>query len=110
MEVGPTEEYPIPEAMRQDTEKYAGQTKLVPNASTGGFIWSGYRAGTPFPNPTEPNRAAKIMYNLWAGFFQPFALHESSYNWLTDSFGNVQPEDTDDAFYRLMHMSDPPIR
>jgi hypothetical protein len=108
VEVGPTEDYPIPKAMRQDTEKYAGQTKLLPYPATGGFIWSGYQAGTPFPNPAEPNKAAKIMYNLWAGFFQPFVLHEFSHNWLTDGFGNVQPEDTDDAFYRLMHLSDPP--
>jgi hypothetical protein len=62
VEVGPTEDYPIPKAMRQDTEKYAGQTKLVPYPATGGFIWSGYEAGTPLPNPTEPNKAAKIMY------------------------------------------------
>jgi hypothetical protein len=108
VEVGPTEDYPPPKAMRENTEKYAGQTKLLPDPATGGFTWTGYQAGLPFPNPAEPNRAAKIMYNMWAGFFIPFALHEWSHNWETDSFGNVQPEDTDDTFYRLMHLSDPP--
>jgi Protein of unknown function (DUF1329) len=108
IEVGPTEDFLPPKAMRDYTEKYAGQTKLVPDSATGGFTWSGYQAGTPFPDPNEPNRAAKIMYNTWAGYFQPFGLHDFSHNWETDSFGNVQPEDTDDTFYRLMHLSDPP--
>jgi len=110
IEVGPTEDFPPPKAMRENTEKYAGQTRLVPDAATGGFTWTGYKAGTPFPNPTEPNKAAKIMYNTWAGYFIPFALHEYSHNWETDAFGNVQPEDTDDTFYRLMHLSDPPYQ
>ncbi len=108
VEVGPTQDFPMPKAMRENTEKYAGQTRLVPDAATGGFTWTGYQAGTPFPNPTDPDKAAKIMYNTWAGFYIPFALHEFSHNWETDSFGNVQPEDTDDTFYRLMHLSDPP--
>ncbi len=108
IEVRPTGNYPMPKKMREDTEKYAGQTKLVPDPSTGGFTWQGYQAGLPFPNPTEPNMAAKIMYNTWAGYYQPFVLHEFSHNWETDSFGNVTPEDTDDSFYRLMHLSDPP--
>jgi hypothetical protein len=108
IEVGPTDNFPTPKAWRDNTEKYAGQTQLVPDPATGGFTWSGYQAGTPFPNPAEPNKAAKIMYNTWAGFYIPFGLHEFSHNWETDSFGNVQPEDTDDTFYRLMHLSDPP--
>jgi hypothetical protein len=106
--VGPTGNYPIPKEMREDTEKYAGQTKLIPYPATGGFSWEGYKAGVPFPNPTEPNMAVKIMYNAWAGYYQPFLLHEFSHNWETDSYGNVTPEDTDDSFYRLMGLSDTP--
>ncbi len=106
--VAPTGNYPIPKEMREDTEKYAGQTKLLPYPATGGFTWEGYKAGVPFPNPTEPNMAVKIMYNAWAGYYQPFLLHEFSHNWETDSFGNVTPEDTDDSFYRLMGLSDTP--
>ena len=106
--VVPTEDYPMPKAMRDDTEKYAGQTTLEPYPPTGGFTFKGYKAGTPFPNPQEPNRAAKILFNAWVGYYQPFVLHEFSKNWQTDSFGNVTPVETDDSFYRLMHMSDPP--
>lgn len=108
MNVVATEHYPVPKAMREDTEKYAGQTKLVPDPRTGGYTWAGYRAGTPFPDPQEPLKAVKVMYNAWSGFYAPFLMHEFSHNWETDSFGNVMPEDTDDSFYRLMHLSDPP--
>ncbi len=108
IQVGPIGNYPMPKSMRQDSEKYAGQTQLVPDPQTGGFTWSGYQTGVPFPNPAEPNKAAKIMYDAWAGYYQPFLTHLLSHDWLTDSFGNVTPEDTDDSFYRLMHISDPP--
>jgi hypothetical protein len=37
IEVGPTEDYPQPKSQRENTEKYAGQTRLVPDPSTGGF-------------------------------------------------------------------------
>src|SRR5580692_4348289 len=70
--VQPTGDYVIPKAAREDTEKYAGQTKLVPFSDTGGYSWQGYRAGIPFPNPQEPNKAEKIMYNIWAGAYTPF--------------------------------------
>jgi len=108
IEVAPTGNYQMPKPMIQDTEKYAGQTQLVPDKTTGGWTWQGYKAGLPFPNPTDPNRAVKIMYNTWAGFYQPFLIHEFSHNWETDSYGNVTAEDTDDSFYRLMGLSDPP--
>ncbi len=108
IQVAPTGNYPMPKAMRQDTEKYAGQTKLLPAPETGGFTWQGYQAGVPFPNLSEPNKAVKIMFNAWAGYYVPFLIHVYSKNWETDSFGNVTPVETDDSFYRLMHLSDPP--
>ena len=108
VDVQPTGDYVIPKAARDDTEKYAGQTKLVPLPETGGFSWEGYNAGIPFPNPDEPNKAVKIMYNIWAGSFTPFLVHLYSHNWETDSFGNVSLVDTDDSFYHLMGLSDPP--
>jgi hypothetical protein len=107
VEVGQTGDYPVPKPARDDTEKYAGQTQLT-QVSTGGYGWEGYKAGIPFPNPQEPNRAVKIMYNMWAGTYAPFLVHLFSKNWETDSFGNVTPVETDDSFYRLLGLSDPP--
>src|SRR5208337_2670251 len=108
MEVQATGDYVFSKAAREDTEKYAGQTKLVPDPKTGGYSWEGYNAGIPFPNPQEPNKAEKIMYNIWAGSYTPFLVHCYSKNWETDSFGNVTPVETDDSFYHLMGLSDPP--
>ena len=108
MDVEATQNYVIPKAARDDTEKFAGQTKLIPLPETGGFGWEGYQAGIPFPNPQEPNKAEKMMYNIWAGAYTPFLVHCYSKNWETDSFGNVTPVETDDSFYHLMGLSDPP--
>jgi hypothetical protein len=106
VEVAPTQHYPLPRQFADDTEKYGGQTRLVP-LPTGGFSWKGYVAGVPFPNPTEPNIGVKLAYNTWAVFL-PKMINFHAYNWLVDSYGNVSNLESDDTFYRLMHLSDPP--
>ena len=106
VEVGPTRHYPLPSQYVQDTEKYGGQAQLVPQPA-GGFSWKGYLAGIPFPNPTEPNAAVKMAYNGW-DTFQPKILNFHAINWIVDSYGNVSNLESDDTFYRTMHLSDPP--
>jgi len=54
-----------PKSFREITRKNAGKTKLNPDGSL-----SGYEAGIPFPDPQEPNKALKIMWNFqhrWRG-------------------------------------------
>jgi Protein of unknown function (DUF1329) len=104
--VGPTHHYPLPKQFLEDTEKYGGQAQLVP-LPTGGFSWKGYVAGIPFPNAKEPNIGPKMAYNGWDGF-QPKMLNFHAYNWLVDRYGNVSKLESDDTFYRTMHLSDPP--
>ena len=104
--VGPTHHYPLYGKFVEDTEKYGGQAQLVP-LSDGGFSWKGYVAGVPFPNPTEPNRAVKLTYNTWANF-RPKIMDFIAKNWLVDQYGNVSNLESDDSFFRLMHLSDPP--
>jgi hypothetical protein len=106
VEVGPTRHYPLPRQYVEDTEKYGGQAQLVPLPS-GGFSWKGYQAGIPFPNPTEPNVGVKMAYNGW-DTFQPKILNFHALNWIVDTYGNVSNLETDDTFYRTMHLSDPP--
>src|SRR5262249_55528171 len=67
----------------------------------------GYVAGIPFPNPAEPNLAAKLAYDTW-GNFRPKAMNFHAWNWLVDNYGNVTNLESDDSFFRLMHLSDPP--
>jgi len=104
--VGPSHHYPLPKQYVEDTEKYGGQAQLVP-LPTGGFSWKGYLAGIPFPHPSEPNIAVKMAYNGWDAF-QPKMLNFKARNWLVDSYGNVTNLESDDTFYRTMHLSDPP--
>ncbi len=106
VEVGPTHHYPLYAKFVEDTEKYGGQAQLVP-LSDGGFSWKGYVAGVPFPNPSEPNKAVKLAYNTWANF-RPKIMDFIAANWLVDQYGNVTNLESDDSFFRLMHLSDPP--
>lgn len=102
--VGPTTHFPLPTKYASDGEKYGGQTQLVPFA-TGGLLMKHYVAGLPFPNPTEPNLGAKVMYNLWASF-QPLITHFWSYDWEVDRFHNVYDLVTSQGWYQLSHLSD----
>ena len=104
--VGPTHHYPLPKQFVEDTERYGGQAQLVP-LPRGGFSWKGYVAGIAFPNPSEPNIGVKMAYNGWDAF-QPKMLNFHAYNWLVDNYGNVTNLESDDTFYRTMHLSDPP--
>src|SRR5262249_34922697 len=104
--VAPPRHYPLPRQFVEDTEKYGGQAQLVP-LSNGGFSWKGYAAGIAFPNPTEPNVGVKMAYNGWDAF-QPKILNFHAIYWIVDSYGNVSNLETDDTFYRTMHLSDPP--
>jgi Protein of unknown function (DUF1329) len=105
MNVGPTVPYPMTTKFVENTEKYGGQAKLE-QMPTGGFKWHGYVAGLAFPNPQEPNMGVKIAYNRWADF-RPMAAHFFAWNWLVDKYGNVNNLRSDDAFYRLSHLSIP---
>jgi hypothetical protein len=56
---------PPPKSYQDATNKYAGQVQLLPNGQLKGYV-----AGIPFPNPQEPNKAIKIMWNnyyRWRG-------------------------------------------
>src|SRR5260370_12361562 len=102
--VGPTSNFPLPKKYLEDTEKYHNQVSLE-KTSWGGFTIKGYKAGVPFPNPTEPNLAAKLMYNAWLPWRPAFSRY---YTWdrIVDTYGNVSPEDTDDDFYMMAYISD----
>jgi hypothetical protein len=103
--VGPTSDFPLPEKYRQDTEKYAGQAQLA-KLDTGGWTIRNYNAGMPFPNPAEPNKGMKILYNVWL-IYRPAISHYVTRDWLVDSFNNTSEVDTDDTWYQLSHLSEP---
>ncbi len=58
MNVGPARFDLIPKSWTEATEKYGSQTQVevLPN---GHYRIKNYHAGTPFPNPQEPNKGWK---------------------------------------------------
>jgi hypothetical protein len=105
VEVGATRDFPLPGDMAKNTEKYGGEANLeqLPN---GGWLMTGYVAGVPFPNPPEPNRAVKLLYNAWVPF-RPHILHNLNVGFLVDRFGNKTTNNVDAAFFGLSHLSEP---
>jgi hypothetical protein len=107
--VGPTENYPYIDQYAKDTEKYFGQSKLVPVPDGSYTISPAVQdsGGLPFgPNPTEPLLAYKVIYNFWMNY-QPRIVDYFAFNWLWDRYGNTSTTITDDAAYRLSHLSEP---
>src|SRR5579885_2623638 len=102
--VGPTSNFPLPKKFLEDTEKYHGQVTLQ-KLGDGGYTMKGYTAGVPFPNPTEPDMAVKVMYDAWLPW-RPAISHYYTWDRIVDRFGNVSPEDTDDTFYEMGYLSD----
>src|SRR5579864_3308172 len=64
LEVGPTVDYPLPKSWYDAGEKYKNQTKLK-KTDAGGYTLEGYQSGTPFPDYSEPDKAYKILYDLY---------------------------------------------
>jgi hypothetical protein len=102
--VGPTSNFPLPRKYLEDTEKYHNQVRLE-KTSWGGYTIKNYTAGVPFPAPTEPDLAAKVMYDAWL-LFRPFISRYYSWDRIVDTYGNVSTEDTDNDFFELAYLSD----
>ena len=59
------------------------QTKLAP----GSWDVDNYHGGYPFPNPAEPNKAYKILYNSWFSY-RPAVVNERSFSLAIDKYKN----------------------
>ena len=105
MVVGPTIAVPLAKRFAQDTEKYAGQTRLR-KVDTGGYTVDGYVAGVPFPEPSGDLIGYQIMYNAFYGFIPPVYRYTTNSH-LVDRFLNEFPQRTEVVYWRLSHISDP---
>ncbi|MGH7905714.1 MAG: DUF1329 domain-containing protein [Candidatus Binataceae bacterium] len=107
MEIGPRHHYAPPKTFTENTEKYASQVKVV-NLPNGGHSISGYVAGLPFPNPTDPMKGYKILVNEWYRYV-PYIICSAAYGYqliLEDRFGNETTLATPLVYRRLSHISD----
>ncbi len=105
MEVGKVTPIPPRRKYKENTEKYGGQVTLKPFEETGGYVPEGYVAGLPFPDPQEPLKAVKIMYNAYYRDY-PRLIHWLLDIQLQDRFGNRTVTKGDLAYYRLSGMSE----
>jgi hypothetical protein len=81
----------LPQTWVAATEKYGPQTsyKILPN---GHYVLENYYGGTPFPNPSGPQKGWEILANVFFGF-QPAVYVNSPNNygsvWSVDKYGDV---------------------
>lgn len=104
MEIMATQPIHLPAKYLQDTEKYAGQVKLNPLPG-GGFLLNNYVAGLPFPDPADPDRGEKILFNTWFRY-QPWVMTGKVGNAEIDRYGNVTNTIVTEVNFKLDHISD----
>jgi hypothetical protein len=109
MPIGPAHFGVIPPSWVAATEKYGSQTG-VQVLSNGHYKIENYYAGTPFPNPSEPNKGWKILANnFW--FVRPALYVNTEQNYGTvravDRFGNIAPSSFDVVYRLSAYISDP---
>lgn len=104
IEIGATQPVHLPPKFYQDTEKYAGQAKLRPLGENR-FLIDGYVAGIPFPEPKEPNRGEKILYDTWYRY-QTWVETGQVGNAEIDRYGNVTNAVISEVNFKLTHISD----
>jgi hypothetical protein len=104
IEIGPTSNYPLPQIYQDNTRKYASQVKIVtlPDGTHG---LSGYVAGQPFPNPSDPMKGYKILANVWYRYV-PYLLCGADSHVYMFSGGQISPMRAAMVFRRLSHISD----
>ena len=103
--VGPGGPLPFPPDYTKDTEKYAGQARLV-SLPDGGFSVEGYIAGLPFPNPESDlkNAGIKVLYDSY--FHYNAAVMTDLYNEdLVDKYGNASHNWSREVNSRTGHRS-----
>ncbi len=107
IEVGPTSNYPMNSAYVQNTEKYAGQVKIL-DLPDGEHALSGYEAGRPFPNPSGPRKGWEILVDEWYRYV-PYELCSSNVipAYLMDRFGHMTHEEVKESYRRMGHISEP---
>jgi hypothetical protein len=107
VKVGTETHFKEPTQLRANTERYGGQTRLVPTAG-GSYTIKNWVAGWPFPNPQEPQRAYKVYFDGWGSYVpEMYFFNSGSPN--GDRYYNHTSTYVDLAGYRLTHRSDPGI-
>ncbi len=107
IEIGPTSTWRVNAAYVQNTEKYAGQVKIV-DLPDGEHTLSGYEAGRPFPNPSGPRKGWEILVDEWYRYV-PYEICSTNGipAYLVDRFGHMTTEEVKESYRRMGHISEP---
>jgi len=105
IEIGPTSTWRVNAAYVQNTEKYAGQVKIV-DLPDGEHTLSGYEAGRPFPNPSGPRKGWEILVDEWYRYV-PYEICSTNGipAYLVDRFGHMTTEEVKESYRRMGHIS-----
>ena len=104
--VGPTIPKIMPKAFAANTEKYSSQVSLkeLPEGAT---LIQNYTAGLPFPHPTEPHLAEKIVWNLWYRYLPRVEINTPIHSLLVDKYNKIFRQTLVNDYMRLGHVSEP---
>jgi hypothetical protein len=104
MAVGPTSSYPLPEAYLKHTQQYNGQVQIkdLPN---GEHTITGYVAGIPFPNPSDPRKGYKILVDTWFRYIPHLYCGNDVRRYMKDRYGNLYTGKLIIVTRRLSHIS-----
>jgi hypothetical protein len=98
IDVGPSHQGGnLPQTWVEATEKYGAQTnvQVLPN---GHYKIENYQGGTPFPNPTEPDKGWKVLANVFFAYSPAlYVKTPANYGtvWAVDRFGDIAPSALD---------------
>lgn len=103
--VGPYISIPPPKKYQADTEHYLGKVSLQ-ETPYGGFAPVNYVAGEPFPNPQEPNKGVKILYDMYYNY-KPWRMYRAHTRVIAvDRYGNETVSTAFQVLFRMRHISD----
>jgi hypothetical protein len=104
--VGPPTTKPFPKEYAKNTEKYSSQVGLkVQNDS--GTVIQNYTAGLPFPHPTNPNIADKLLWDLWYRYLPRVEVNRIINSLLVDKYHQIFRQVVMVDYMRLAHVSEP---
>jgi hypothetical protein len=104
--VGPPTKKPFPKEYAKNTEQYSGQVGLRVQPD-GGTVIQNYTAGLPFPHPTNPNIADKLLWNLWYRYLPRVEINKVINSLLIDKFHQMFRQVVWNDYMRLAHVSEP---
>jgi len=108
MEVGPTIIHPLPPNYLAASEKYSAQVKIV-ELPNGALDLSGYRGGMPFPKPSDPYKAWKILANLWYRYIPHLGVNTYGQGCYVDRFHDINCNAGIIVYRQLSFNTDPDV-